>query len=398
MRVSNRVASLTPSATLAISAKAKQMRKEGKRIIDFSAGEPDFNTPEPVQTAAIKAIQENYTRYTPVAGSGELIQAISKKFREDNNLDYSPSQIVVGNGAKQIIFNALQVVCNPGDEVIVPMPYWVSYPEQIRLAGATPVYIYLEFEKELKIDTEELKRVIHPEKTKAILLNTPHNPTGGVLSRRELEKIAAIVEDLPILVISDEIYEEFIYEVPHVSFASLGENLYRKTLTVNGVSKTYGMTGWRIGYAGGPEEIIQAMIRLQSHSTSCASSISQMAALAALNLHKQEVKKRIEEFSYRRKLVKEGLKKIRGIKVNKPLGAFYIFPDFTNFLGTSYGKRQIKNSLDLANYLLDDAGVAVVPGSAFGLEGYLRISYAVAIDQIKEGLEKIKKALDKLRS
>jgi len=269
MRVSNRVASLTPSATLAISAKAKQMRKEGKRIIDFSAGEPDFNTPEPVQTAAIKAIQENYTRYTPVAGSGELIQAISKKFREDNNLDYSPSQIVVGNGAKQIIFNALQVVCNPGDEVIVPMPYWVSYPEQIRLAGATPVYIYLEFEKELKIDTEELKRVIHPEKTKAIILNTPHNPTGGVLSRGELEKIAAIVEDLPILVISDEIYEEFIYEVPHVSFASLGENLYRKTLTVNGVSKTYGMTGWRIGYAGGPEEIIQAMIRLQSHSTSC---------------------------------------------------------------------------------------------------------------------------------
>jgi len=397
MQVSNRVAGLTPSLTLGISAKAKQMKKEGKDVVDFSTGEPDFSTPEPVQKAAIKAIEENYTRYTPVAGSAELIWAISKKFKEENNLDYSPSQIVVANGAKQIIFNALQVVCNPGDEVILPMPYWVSYPEQIRLAGATPVYVYLDFEKGLKIDEEELKRAIHPGKTKAIIINTPHNPTGGVLDRRELEKIARVVEDSSILVISDEIYENFVYEVSHTSFASLGENIYNKTLTVNGVSKTYSMTGWRIGYAGGPEQIIQAMIKLQSHSTSCASSISQKAAIAALNLQKAEVKDRIKEFSYRRKLIKDGLKKIKGVRVNKLQGAFYVFPDFTYFLGTFTGERKIKNSLDLADYLLEEAGVALVPGSAFGMEGYLRMSYALPVEDIKKGLDRMKQALDKLR-
>lgn len=396
MQISKRVAGVSSSLTLAISAKAKKMQKEGKKVINFSVGEPDFETPKPVQRAAMQAMEENYTRYTPAAGSEELIQAISKKFKEDNNLSYSSTQIAVGNGAKQIIFNALQVVCNPGDEVILPIPYWVSYPEQIRLAGATPVYIEVEFEKELKIDTEKLKRIIHPEKTKALILNTPHNPTGGVFTRQELEKIARVVEDLPLLVISDEIYEEFVYEVPHISFASLGENIYNRTLTVNGVSKTYGMTGWRIGYAGGPEEIIQAMIKFQSHSTSCASSISQRAALGALSLNKKEVKKQVKEFSQRRKLIKEGLKKIKGVKANKPQGAFYILPDCSNFLGTSYKGGEIKNSLDLANHLLQEAGVAVVPGSAFGMEGYLRISYALPIEKIREGLERMKYALDKL--
>jgi len=398
MRISKRAASISPSLTLAISAKAKQMRREGKKVTNFAAGEPDFNTPEPVKKAAIKAVEENYTRYTPVAGSKELIQAISKKFKEDNNLDYSPSQIVVGNGAKQVIFNALQVICNPGDEIILPIPYWVSYPEQIRMAGAIPVYVELEFEKGLKIDLEELKRAIHPEKTKAIILNTPHNPTGGVFNREELEKIAGLIKDLPILVISDEIYEEFVYEATHVSFASLGEEVYSKTLTVNGVSKTYSMTGWRIGYAGGPEDIIRAMVRFQGHSTSCASSISQCAALSALGLDKKEIKNKIEEFSHRRKLIREGLKKIKGVKVNKPQGAFYIFSDFSSFLGTSYKNREIRNSLDLATYLLEEVGVATVPGSAFGMEGYLRISYALPIEEIKEGLEKIKYALDNLRS
>lgn len=397
MQISKKVAAVTPSLTLAVSAKAKRMKKEGKRIINFSAGEPDFGTPEPAQKAAIKAIGENYTKYTPAAGSEELVQTISRKFKQDNNLNYPPSQIAVGNGAKQVIFNALQVVCNPGDEVILPIPYWVSYPEQIRLAGATPIYIELEFGKELKIDPEGLRRVIHPEKTKAIIINTPHNPTGGVFSRKELEKIARVIEDFSILVISDEIYEEFVYQAPHISFASLGENLYGKTLTVNGVSKAYSMTGWRIGYAGGPEDIIQAMIRFQSHSTSCASSISQRAALEALNLNRQEVKKQVEEFSRRRKFVKEGLKKIKGVKVNKPQGAFYILPDFSDFLGISHGGKEIKSSLGLANYLLEEVGVAVVPGSAFGMEGYVRVSYALSIEEIREGLEKMKYALDKLR-
>jgi len=398
MEISQRVATTAPSSTLAISAKAKQMKKDGKKIIIFSAGEPDFNTPEAVKKIAIKAIKENYTRYTPTAGNQELIIAISKKFREDNDLNYSPSQIVVGNGAKQIIFNALQTVCNPGDEVIIPTPYWVSYPEQVRLAGAIPVYVELEFEKEFKIDPEKLKRAINPKKTKAIILNTPHNPTGGVFSKKDLEKIAQVVENIPMLVISDEIYEEFVYETPHISFASLTKDLYKKTLTVNGTSKTYGMTGWRIGYAGGPENIIQAMIKTQSHSTSCASSISQRAAFGALNLPKQEVKNRIKEFSQRRKLIEKKIREIKGVKVNRTKGAFYVFPDFTEFLRTSCGEKQIKNSLDLANYLLEEAGVAVVPGSAFGLENYLRFSYTLPPEEIKEGLEKIKQAIDKLRS
>jgi len=397
MQISKRTASIRPSLTLAITAKAKKLRQEGKKIINLAAGEPDFDTPEPVQKAGVKAIEENFTRYTPVAGIGDLIEAIIKKFKQDNNLDYLPSQIVVGNGAKQIIYNAIQAVCNPGDEVIIPTPYWVSYPEQVKLAGGVPVYVSLDFEKELKINLEELKRVIHPEKTKAIILNTPHNPTGGVFSKDELEKIAQIIEPYPILVISDEIYEKFSYEVPHVSFASLGESIYKKTLTVNGVSKTYGMTGWRIGYAGGPEEIIQAMIRIQSHSTSCASSISQKAAVAALSQSTGECTKWIGEYEHRRKIVKDRLKKIKGVKINKPQGAFYIFPDFTNFLGLTYEKGQIKNSFDLANYLLEEANVAVVPGSAFGAEGYLRISYAVSEEEIKEGLERMREALDKLR-
>jgi len=396
MQISKRVASVRSSLTLSINAKAKKMKKEGRRIINLSAGEPDFETPEPIGKAAVKAIEENFTRYTPVAGTEELIQSIIKKFSQKNNLKYLPSQIIVGNGAKQIIYNAIQAICNPGDEIIIPTPYWVSYPEQVRLAGGVPVYISLEFDKELKLDLEELRRAIHPEKTKAIILNTPHNPTGGVFTEKELKKIAEVLEPYPILVISDEIYEEFVYETCHVSFASVAENLMRKTLTVNGVSKTYSMTGWRIGYAGGPEELVQAMIRLQSHSTSCASSISQRAALAALNQPEEEIKKRIEKFDRRRKLVKEGLKKIKGVKINKPLGAFYIFPDFSYFLGTTYEKGVIKNSLDLANYLLEEAEVAVVPGLAFGAEGYLRISYATSPEEIKEGLERMRWALDKL--
>jgi len=397
MYLSERVTVLTPSVTLGISAKAKQMRKEGRDIINFSAGEPDFNTPLQAKEAAIRAIDENYTRYTPVAGSRELIEAIIRKFRHDNNLDYSPSQIIVANGAKQVIFNALQAVCNPGDEVILPSPYWVSYPEQIKLAGATPVYIHLEFEEGLKINQEELRKAIKPGKTKAIILNTPHNPTGGMFAREELEKIAKVVEDLPLLVISDEIYEEFVYESSHVSFASLGEKLYQKTITVNGVSKTYGMTGWRVGYAGGPESIIQAMIKIQSHSTSCASSVSQRAAFGALSLEKEEVRTLIEEFFYRKKLVEQGLKGIEGIRVNRLQGAFYAFPDFSYFLGTYSGRRKIESSVDLADYLLEEAGVAVVPGSAFGAEGYLRISYAVSKEEIKRGLERIREALSNLK-
>lgn len=397
MQVSKRVASVRPSLTLAVTAKANRLKQKGKKIINLAAGEPDFNTPDLVCRAAMQAIEANFTRYTPVAGSNELIQAIIKKFGEDNNLNYSPSQIVVANGAKQIIYNAIQAVCDPGDEVIIPTPYWVSYPEQVRLAGATPVYVALDFEKELKIDLEELKRVIHPEKTKAIIINSPHNPTGGVFPGEELEKIARVVESYPLLVISDEIYEKFSYEVSHISFASLGEEIYKRTITVNGVSKSHSMTGWRIGYAGGPEEIIQAMIGVQSHSTSCASSISQKAAIAALNQYNLDGGIQIKEFDQRRQLVKDRLKKIKGVKINKPQGAFYIFPDLTNFLGMTYEGGQIRSSVDLANYLLEEAGVTVVPGSAFGMEGYLRVSYAASIEEIREGLEKMRSALDRLR-
>ncbi len=396
MHVSRRVSSIRPSLTLSINAKARRMIQEGRKVINLSAGEPDFNTPEPIGRAGIKAIQENFTRYTPVKGSEDLIQSIVEKFKQKNKLNYSPSQIIVANGAKQIIYNAIQAVCNPGDEVIIPTPYWVSYPEQVRLAQAVPVYVSLEFEKELKIDIEELKRAIHPEKTKVIILNSPHNPTGGVFTEEELRKIAEVLESYPILIISDEIYEDFVYEMPHVSIASLGESIARKTLTVNGVSKTCSMTGWRIGYAGGPEEIIQAMTKIQSHSTSCACSISQKAAVAALNQPEEEIKKRTKEFDKRRKLIKEALKKIKHVKINKPLGAFYIFPDFSYFLGREYSNGVIKNSLDLANYILEKAEVAVVPGSAFGAEGHLRISYAASSEEIKEGMKRIRWALSEL--
>jgi len=396
MHVSRRVSSIRPSLTLSINAKARRMIQEGRKVINLSAGEPDFNTPEPIGRAGIKAIQENFTRYTPVKGSEDLIQSIVEKFKQKNKLNYSPSQIIVANGAKQIIYNAIQAVCNPGDEVIIPTPYWVSYPEQVRLAQAVPVYVSLEFEKELKIDIEELKRAIHPEKTKVIILNSPHNPTGGVFTEEELRKIAEVLEPYPILIISDEIYEDFVYEMPHVSIASLGESIARKTLTVNGVSKTCSMTGWRIGYAGGPEEIIQAMTKIQSHSTSCACSISQKAAVAALNQPEEEIKKRTKEFDKRRKLIKEALKKIKHVKINKPLGAFYIFPDFSYFLGREYSNGVIKNSLDLANYILEKAEVAVVPGSAFGAEGHLRISYAASSEEIKEGMKRIRWALSEL--
>ena len=396
MQVSRRASSVRPSLTLSINAKARRMIQEGRKVINLSAGEPDFNTPEPIGRAGIKAIQENFTRYTPVKGSEDLIQSIVEKFKQKNKLNYSPSQIIVANGAKQIIYNAIQAVCNPGDEVIIPTPYWVSYPEQVRLAQAVPVYVSLEFEKELKIDIEELKRAIHPEKTKVIILNSPHNPTGGVFTEEELRKIAEVLEPYPILIISDEIYEDFVYEMPHVSIASLGESIARKTLTVNGVSKTCSMTGWRIGYAGGPEEIIQAMTKIQSHSTSCACSISQKAAVAALNQPEEEIKKRTKEFDKRRKLIKEALKKIKHVKINKPLGAFYIFPDFSYFLGREYSNGVIKNSLDLANYILEKAEVAVVPGSAFGAEGHLRISYAASSEEIKEGMKRIRWALSEL--
>jgi aspartate aminotransferase len=380
MQLSSRVETLTPSLTLAIDSKAKAMKAEGIDVCGFGAGEPDFDTPEHIKAAAQAALETGFTKYTPSSGMPELRQAISEKFSADNKLEYKSSQIIVSNGAKQSCYNAIMAVCEPGDEVIIPAPYWLSYPEMVTLAGAVPVFVPTTQANDWKITAEQFEDAMTP-KTKMIILNTPGNPTGSVYTREELRAISEVAAEEEIYILSDEIYEKLVYDgTEHVSIASLTPEAYDLTITVNGFSKAYSMTGWRLGYLGAPEAIARAIDSMQSHSTSNPCSFAQKGGLAALKGDQQCVTDMREEFNLRREYMYGRLSSITGISAVKPLGAFYVLANISA-LGL--------NSTNFADRLLSKASVAVVPGIAFGDDRTIRLSYATSLDVIKKGLDRI---------
>ncbi len=389
MKLADRVKNISPSPTLAIDARAKRMIAAGEKVINFGAGEPDFDTPAHIKEAAIAAIQKGMTRYTPVAGTVELREAIVQKLKADNGLEYKPEQIVVSVGAKHSLYNAMQVLLQPGDEVILPAPYWVTYLEQIKLAGAVPVIVQTRQENGFKLTAEELLSVVSP-RTKMVVINTPGNPTGAVYTKEELVELGKVIEEHGLVVISDEIYEKLIYDgCEHVSIASLSPALKEQTVVINGMSKAYAMTGWRIGYAVAPTEVARAMVDLQSHSTSNPTSIAQAASVAALTGTQEPLKQMVAEFWRRRDYMLQRLNAIPGISCNKPNGAFYLFPSIAGYIGRQYKGRRINGASDLAGLLLDEVKVAVVPGVAFGDDRCFRLSYATSMENIVEGLNRI---------
>lgn len=393
MKISKRAKNIAASLTLAISAKAKQMKKEGIDVVSFGAGEPDFDTPEFIKEAGIKAIKDGFTKYTPTSGTPELKEAICEKFKKDNDLEYKPSQIIVSCGAKHSLYNIFMAILDPGDEVIIPAPYWLSYPEMVKMAGGVPVFLTATADNDFKITPEQLESEI-TKKTVALVINSPSNPTGSVYTKEELEQFAEIAYRRKIAVVSDEIYEKLIYDgEKHVSIASLGKELKDMTFVVNGMSKSYSMTGWRIGYAAGPEDAIASMGRVQDHSTSNPTSISQVAALAAIKGDQSCVKDMLVQFDKRRKYIVERLTNIPGVKCPVPKGAFYVLPDMGVYLNQEINGKMIKGSMDLCDYLLDDAKVSVVPGVAFGADTCIRLSYATSMENIEKGLDRIEKAL-----
>ena len=380
MDLSSNVAQITPSLTLAIDSKAKAMRAEGIDVCGFGTGEPDFDTPEHIKEAAIKALQEGFTKYTPSAGLPELRTAISEKFSEDNDIDYKPNQVIVSNGAKQSCFNAILACCEPGDEVIIPAPYWLSYPDMVRLVGAEPVIVQTKASNAYKMTAEEFENAMTP-RTKMVIINSPGNPTGSVYTREELEALVEVALTEDIFILSDEIYEKLIYDdASHVSVASLSKEAYDLTITVNGFSKAYAMTGWRLGYLGAPEAIAKVIDSLQSHSTSGPNSFAQKGAVAALKGSQQCVTDMRDEFNVRREYMYERLAAIPNVSTVKPLGAFYMLADISKF-GLS--------STNFADRLLSKAEVAVVPGVAFGDDKTVRLSYATDLETIKTGLDRI---------
>jgi aspartate aminotransferase len=394
--LSNRAKSLKPSPTLAINAKAKAMQAQGIRVVSFGAGEPDFDTPGNIKKAAVKAIEEGFTKYTPVGGIDELKDAIIQKFRRDNGLIYKRSEILVSCGGKHSFYNLAQALFDRGDEVIIPSPYWVSYPPMVSLAEAFPVIVGTKEENDFKITPEDLKNAV-TSRTKALVLNSPSNPTGSAYTKEELEKIAEIVMSHNFFIISDEIYEKIVYDdYKFTSIASLSEEIMKRTIIVHGVAKTYAMTGWRIGYTAGSEEIISAMNNIQSQSTSNPTSIAQKASVEALIGPQDEVKKMVSAFSQRRDYIVGRLNEIKGVSCYKPIGAFYVFPNFSYYYGRSYQGEKIGNSTDLADYFLSEAKVAVVPGVEFGADPFERLSYATSMENIREGINRIEEALNKL--
>ena len=390
------VSSIEESRTMAISSLIKKLKAEGKDVLSFSAGEPDFPTPEFIKEAAIKAINDNFTRYTPNEGYPVLINAIVKKFENENNLQFNAGNILVSDGAKHSLYNLLMAICNPGDEVIIQSPYWVSYPEMIKLAQAVPVIINAGVDQEYKMTPQQLKKAV-TDKTKAIIFNTPSNPTGAVYGKDEIIALAEVLKDKEIYVISDEIYEKILFDgEEHFSMGSI-DYLKDRTLTVNGVSKAYAMTGWRIGYAGGNAKVIKLARNLQSHSTSNASSISQVAAVAALTVESDEINKMVSKFKERRDFIYKGLNKIEGIKCPLPKGAFYVFFDVSPYYGKKSNGYDIKDSNSFCNYLLNEQHVGLVPGIAFGNDNCVRMSYACSLEELTEGLKRIKISLEKLK-
>ena len=390
--LSNRINSLPVSQTLAMAAKARELRAEGEDIIGLSLGEPDFNTPDFIKDAAIEAINQNYNSYSPVDGYLELKEAICTKFKRDNNLDYAPNQIVVSTGAKQSIANIAQVLLNPGDEVLLPAPYWVSYSAIATLCEAKYVEIPSSIENDFKITPAQLEAVITP-KTKMIFFNSPNNPSGTIYSEAEYRALAAVIEKHPkIFILSDEIYEHINYNTKPFSFAAI-ESMYNRTITVNGLAKAFAMTGWRIGYIGAPVWIAKACTKMQGQITSGTNCIAQRAAITAVLAPVSKIQYMVEEFKTRRNIIIELLREIDGFKVNVPEGAFYVFPDISAFFGKTINGVKIKNASDFSLFLLEKANVATVTGEAFGTPNCIRLSYAASESQIREAIKRIKKAM-----
>jgi len=388
--VSNTLKRIKPSPTIAVTQKARELKASGKDIIGLGAGEPDFDTPENIKQAAIKAIKDGDTKYTAVDGTPALKDAIIKKFKRENNLEYQINQITVGAGGKHVIYNAMMATLNEGDEVIVPAPYWVSYPDMVLLAGGTPVILKCNEKQGFKINPSDLDKSIN-KKTKWIILNSPSNPTGACYSEKDIKEIAQVLEKHPhVYILSDDIYEHVTYGGFKFFTIAQIESLKDRVLTMNGVSKAYSMTGWRIGYAAGPKEIIKAIAKIQSQSTTNPSSISQAAAVEALNGTQDFIKERAISFQERRDYVVQALNKIEGLKCLNPDGAFYVFPSCKGLLGKKdTNGNELKKDTDFVQSLLENNGVAVVQGSAFGLEGFFRISYATSMKNLEKALEKI---------
>lgn len=391
--LSERILNMATSATLAMAAKARELRNEGKDIIGLSLGEPDFNTPDFIKDAAIQAVNDDYNSYTPVDGYADLKEAIITKFKRDNNLSYSPAQIVVSTGAKQSLYNVAMVMLNNADEVILPCPYWVSYSDIVKLAGGVPVEVKTSIDTDFKMTAAQLEAAITP-KTRMVWFSSPCNPSGSVYSKEELRALADVLQKHPdIYVVSDEIYEHINYSgKPHTSMAQF-DDMYDRTVTVNGVSKAFAMTGWRVGYIGAPDWIARACNKLQGQVTSGTNCIAQRAVITALNAEPSKVKYMIDEFHVRRDLILELLKDIEGFKANVPDGAFYVFPDVSHYFGKTLKGKTINNASDFALYLLEEASVATVTGDAFGQPNCIRISYAASQEQIKEALKRIKDAV-----
>jgi aspartate/methionine/tyrosine aminotransferase len=395
--LAERVNKINESPTMRVATEAKRMQAQGINVIDFSVGEPDFPTPYNIKEAAKLGIDDNHTRYTAIAGTVELRKAISQKLKIDNNLEYDLSEIIVTSGAKQSVFNALFAIVNKGEEVIIPAPYWVSYPDMVSMAEGNSVFVETNEKNGFRITPEQLEKAISP-KTKALILCNPSNPTGSTYSKKELEDLAAVCLKHNFFIISDEIYEKLVYDnFEFVSFAALSPEIKKRTILVNGVSKSYAMTGWRIGYTAAPKDVISAMNKIQSHSTSHPSSVSQYAAVAALTGPQSAVSDMRTEYKKRRDYLYDQLVSIEGITCYKPEGAFFLFPNVSRFFGRRNEKMKVNNSFDLAMYLLTNAKIAVVPGTGFGAEGYLRISYATTMENIKEASTRFKETLQHLK-
>ncbi|HIF84162.1 MAG TPA: pyridoxal phosphate-dependent aminotransferase [Flavobacteriaceae bacterium] len=391
-KLSNRINNLPVSATLAMAAKARKLKENGVDIIGLSLGEPDFNTPDFIKKAAIQAIDDNYNSYTPVDGYGELKKSICNKFKRDNGLDYESNQVVVSTGAKQSIANAIQVLINPGDDVLLVAPYWVSYSAIVTLAEGNPIEIRSDISSDFKITPLQLENAI-TRRTKLVIINSPNNPSGSVYTEKEYLGLAKVLEKYPeIYILSDEIYEHINYGVPHFSFAKI-PSMFDRTITVNGVAKAFAMTGWRIGYLGAPYWIAKACTKMQGQITSGANCIAQRATIAALEAPVSEIQYMIDEFKERRKLIIDLLNEIEGIKLNEPKGAFYVFPDVSSFFGKTIKGKKINNASEFAIFLLEEAHVATVTGEAFGSPNNIRISYAASKEKIKKAISRIKKAI-----
>ena len=393
MKISKRAQAVAASATIAVTARAKQLKAQGVDVVGFGAGEPDFDTPDYIKDAAISAIKAGKTKYTPAAGIIELRTAIAEKLRRENGLNYSPEQVIVNIGAKHSVYEAMQAVLDPSDEVILTAPYWVTYTETIKLAGATAKIIQTDRTNDYKITAERLKGAI-TKKTAMLLINSPNNPGGFTYTPEELRSLAKVLEGTKVMVLSDEIYEKLVYgETKFVSFASLSDDAYNRTLTVNGLSKAFSMTGWRMGYTAGPLEVIKAMGRLQDHMTSNPVTFGQYAAISALNDTSDTVERMRVEFERRGKYMAQRLNGIEGVFCTEPTGAFYCFPDVSNHYGRTINGVKIGGSMDFAKALLEQANVALVPGLPFGCDGNVRLSFACSLEQIAKGLDRLEKWL-----